>query len=421
MFDLEEICDLWEQGAQALRVYMDQNPEVSSEEIARVFRSREQVLMSSDQYAGRFSKSESWLQEGFTSAKNAIMAEVHVSHSKANKAVARGELLNDYPEILRAAEEGLITTDHLDQFLRISDPKYREYFRDHLEMLIANASAMTPAVFSVIITQWRNSINDLLNEESVEYKHFKERYLEIYQDADGQYIVEARLDTTNGMFFEKALEDISQQLRSNTDSNEREEYTKAQRYADAAGSLGQGYINHAMSAHDSRTDPHNPQATQDVFTFSKTPALTADVTVNITDLDPAYSTHSYLKRTLNSTSPINRAHSSSYIDQLLCDTELRAPVIHEDGSIDLGRTARTAPWKLKKLLILTHKTCSAPGCTIPANWCDAHHIEHWAYGGETNLDNLMLLCRRHHTILHNNPEFEQKLKNTHAPPIMSSG
>ncbi len=421
MFGIEEICETLDRCAEDLRIYMDQNPEVSPEQIARVFRSREQVMMSCDQYAGRFSNSESWLQEGFTSAKNAIMSEVHVSHGKASKAVARGELLNDYPEILCAAQEGLVTTDHLDQFLRISDPKYREYFRDHLEMLIANASAMTPSVFSVIVTSWRNAINDLLNEEPVEYKHFKERYLEIYQDADGQYVVDARLDATNGTLFEKALEDVSQQLRRNSDPNEQEEYTKGQRYADAAGFLAQGYIDHTISAHDPSADPHNPQETQAVFTFSKTPALTADVTINITDLDPAYSTHSYLKRTLNSTSPISRAHSSTYVEQLLCDTALRVPVIHEDGSIDLGRTARSAPWKLKKLLILTHKTCSAPGCTIPANWCDAHHIEHWAYGGGTNLDNLMLLCRRHHTILHNNPEFEQKLKNKHAPPLIASG
>jgi hypothetical protein len=217
----------------------------------------------------------------------------------------------------------------------------------------------------------------------------------------------------------KALSDISEKHWRNIDSDERSEYTKGQLYADAAGWLAQGYITHTTSAVNPNRD-ETDDATEE-FSFSKTPALNADITISITDLDPAYSTHSYLKRTLNSTSPINRAHSSTYVEQLLCDTALRVPVIHEDGSIDLGRTARTAPWKLKKLLMLTQNTCSAPGCTIPSQWCDAHHIEHWAYGGETNLENLMLLCRRHHTIMHNNPEYEHKLKNQHGPPLLASG
>ena len=42
--------------------------------------------------------------------------------------------------------------------------------------------------------------------------------------------------------------------------------------------------------------------------------------------------------------------------------------------------------------------CRFPGCGL--HICDAHHVEHWAAGGETNLDNLMLLCRFHHRALH---------------------
>ena len=41
--------------------------------------------------------------------------------------------------------------------------------------------------------------------------------------------------------------------------------------------------------------------------------------------------------------------------------------------------------------------CSFPGCTHPPNWCDRHHILDWILGGLTDLDNLTLLCRYHHT------------------------
>ncbi|MCZ7530972.1 MAG: HNH endonuclease [Acidimicrobiia bacterium] len=44
--------------------------------------------------------------------------------------------------------------------------------------------------------------------------------------------------------------------------------------------------------------------------------------------------------------------------------------------------------------------CAWPGCDRPPEWTDAHHIVHWANGGRTSLDNLALLCRTHHTKLH---------------------
>ncbi|MCU1537932.1 MAG: nuclease, partial [Humibacillus sp.] len=44
--------------------------------------------------------------------------------------------------------------------------------------------------------------------------------------------------------------------------------------------------------------------------------------------------------------------------------------------------------------------CSYPGCTVPPQWCDAHHVVHWSRGGATDLRNGALLCGRHHTIVH---------------------
>ncbi|HET9633086.1 MAG TPA: HNH endonuclease signature motif containing protein, partial [Terrabacter sp.] len=44
--------------------------------------------------------------------------------------------------------------------------------------------------------------------------------------------------------------------------------------------------------------------------------------------------------------------------------------------------------------------CSYPGCTIPPQWCDAHHVVHWLHGGATDLSNGALLCGRHHIVVH---------------------
>ncbi|HEY5651444.1 MAG TPA: HNH endonuclease signature motif containing protein [Acidimicrobiia bacterium] len=43
--------------------------------------------------------------------------------------------------------------------------------------------------------------------------------------------------------------------------------------------------------------------------------------------------------------------------------------------------------------------CRFPGCRRPARWCDAHHTVHWADDGRTEVENLILLRRHHHTLI----------------------
>ena len=51
-------------------------------------------------------------------------------------------------------------------------------------------------------------------------------------------------------------------------------------------------------------------------------------------------------------------------------------------------------------MIARDRHCRFPGCDRPQAWCDVHHVTHWADGGSTALDNLLLLCRRHHGLVH---------------------
>ena len=55
---------------------------------------------------------------------------------------------------------------------------------------------------------------------------------------------------------------------------------------------------------------------------------------------------------------------------------------------------------MRRALILRDVHCAFPGCEIPARWCEAHHIKYWSQLGATALDNLVLLCGRHHRLVH---------------------
>jgi len=88
------------------------------------------------------------------------------------------------------------------------------------------------------------------------------------------------------------------------------------------------------------------------------------------------------------------------IKRLTCDGSLVTIVEDDRGTpLDVGRKQRTVSTALKRALWSRDRGCSFPGCHH-TRYVDAHHLKHWANGGETNLANLTLLCTHHHTLLH---------------------
>ena len=89
------------------------------------------------------------------------------------------------------------------------------------------------------------------------------------------------------------------------------------------------------------------------------------------------------------------------VRRLACDAGVVPVVLGTQGEVvDLGRRHRLFTGAQVRALWLRDGTCSFPDCTVPATWCDAHHLWHWADGGPTDLDHAALLCGRHHTVVH---------------------
>jgi hypothetical protein len=96
--------------------------------------------------------------------------------------------------------------------------------------------------------------------------------------------------------------------------------------------------------------------------------------------------------------------SAAAVRRLACDAEIIPGVLGAEGQIlDVGRAHRLVTTALFLALVLRDQHCAFPGCQRLPLACDAHHIVHWADGGPTSLDNLVLLCRKHHTITHQTP------------------
>ncbi|HEU5473545.1 MAG TPA: DUF222 domain-containing protein [Actinophytocola sp.] len=89
------------------------------------------------------------------------------------------------------------------------------------------------------------------------------------------------------------------------------------------------------------------------------------------------------------------------VRRIACDAGLIPVVFNGEGvPLDLGQEHRLVKPGQRKALIARDRGCAFPGCHLPARWTDAHHIKHWADGGPTDVGNMVLLCRRHHRLVH---------------------
>jgi hypothetical protein len=68
--------------------------------------------------------------------------------------------------------------------------------------------------------------------------------------------------------------------------------------------------------------------------------------------------------------------------------------------LDVGRSRRTAPPKIRRALTIRDGGCAAPGCDTDPSRCEAHHITYWEHHGETSISNMVLLCSKHHHMVH---------------------
>ena len=82
---------------------------------------------------------------------------------------------------------------------------------------------------------------------------------------------------------------------------------------------------------------------------------------------------------------------------LACNARIRRVVLDEHGAVlHLGRGHRLATSTQKAALYARDIGCVIPGCTVPGDLCEVHHVVPWVDGGQTDIDNLVLVCLRHH-------------------------
>jgi hypothetical protein len=193
----------------------------------------------------------------------------------------------------------------------------------------------------------------------------EDAYLDCYFDEDGSLVLRGRLAPEDGALFLRALELAFAQLREGGSAEPRP--TKADALAAMADSALSG------------SPRSGGERTQVVVHVDETALAGASEGGCELDEGPALSPETARR--------------------LGCDASVVE--LHErDGEpLSVGRKTRSIPPALRRALARRDRGCRFPGCEHH-RFVDAHHVRHWAQGGETSLDNLVLLCRRHHRQVH---------------------
>ncbi len=190
------------------------------------------------------------------------------------------------------------------------------------------------------------------------------RFLHLSQTFDGVYRIDGWLDAEGGATLNTALNSVMGPWVEGDDRSATE------RRADAAVEMARRQLDGGQLPAVGGQKPHLAVSV-DMATLSKEPGSMA--------------------AELEWSQPI----PAETARRLACDAAI-TPII--DGEAD--HTSRVVPGATRRALIARDKGCRFPGCDCPPAWTDAHHVKHWADGGPTTLDNLLLLCRRHHRLVH---------------------
>ena len=238
------------------------------------------------------------------------------------------------------------------------------------KQLLDFARCATAAHVERLVRAWRR-IDRMAAAEDEQRRHAS-RHLDVWVDEDGMLVVRGRLSPEVGAVVQRALEAASDRLYH--DAEDKTEVSVGQRRADALGLIAESAL----------------AVDLDRGTTGDRYQVVVHVDEDVLGED-AGGGQSVLEDGIHVPAGTSR--------RMACDASKVAMRHDRDGTVlDVGRKTRTIPPAIRRALTARDRWCRFPGCSC--RHCDAHHVRHWAAGGATRLDNLLMLCRRHHRTVH---------------------
>ncbi len=305
-------------------------------------------------------------RDGHLSVTSWLVDRFRMGWSSARALVRLGRGLEEMPRTCRALEDDEISLAGAQVLVaaRSEDP---DAFAEAEQVLVEVAGLHPVDQLRRVVSHWREVIGGGAGSE----RRHARRYLHASTTLGGMVRVDGDLDPETGESVLVAIGAVlDAEARSGSQADDR---TPGQRRADALGEVCRGWLGRVDRPSVGGERPH--------------------VTVTV-PLEVLRST---------GTGEFDRAGvtSAEGARRLACDASVRRVVLGPRSEpLDIGRRSPVVTPSMRRALYVRDGSCRFPGCGRPKTWCDAHHVRHWAHGGATSLGNLVLLCRRHHRLIH---------------------
>ena len=303
-----------------------------------------------------------WADDGSVSMTAWLRHHCRMSNRDAAALVHRGRFLDKFPAIARAACDRVLSAGQINALRTVTKPAVEAVMATQQGEIVAIIAPLSVADAEQAAALWRQRADAIVDlPEPVE----PERELRTARTADG-LVGRFVLDENGAVQFEQAIRTASTwDGKGDTRENSR-------RSADALVEVCAFFNANHTRPGTPRRRPH-VELIVEADTLGSTPlAWTTD--------------HAYI--------------GVATTDMLLCDCVIHRVLRAGDTILNYGRATYTVPKDLFRAVAVRDRGCRFPGCDRKVSWCDAHHIHYWRHQGDTDFENLVLLCNRHHHHVH---------------------
>jgi len=315
-----------------------------------------------------------WGAWGLTSCAHFLNWRCGIGMNAAREKVRVAHALKKLPLISASFATGELSFSKVRAVTRIADP-------ENEKKLLELARYATAAQVEKLVRAYRR-VGCLKERERAAAQHAA-RELNYYYDDDGSLVIRARLPAEEGAVVLQALNAAMDARYAEQKEAEPDDVTAvtsepsdrfAQRRADALTTLAETTLRHGP-------EPLSAAERYQVVVHVTAETLAAD-DAGRCELENG------------------QALALDTVRRIACDGSLLRITEDDAGNpLDIGRKTRAVPPAIRRALQARDGGCRFPGCSH-RRFVDAHHIRHWADGGDTSIDNLVLLCRHHHRLVH---------------------
>jgi hypothetical protein len=313
----------------------------------------------------RFDTSGQYRADGALSVIAWLRSNCKLSGGAAAERVEVARALDQLPKTEAAFARGDVGYQHVAVLARAAEHVGVAAVRKAEASLLQAAESMDPGQFTGVAKHFEHRVDAAAVLEEANRAH-ERRYVHVGEPMDGMVRLDGLLDAEGGAILRTALN--AGMLPGKDDDR-----TPGQRRADALVDLCRRKAGGSATGAGPR--PHLViRASLD--TLLGTPGAPAG------ELE------------------VGGSVPAETVRRLACDAALTRITGRGELEAEISHASRSIPPSTRRAVEARDRRCVAGSCDRPPQWTDCHHLQHWTQGGPTQLPNLVLLCRRHHRMVH---------------------